>query len=123
MKKINITYWITTSIFAAMMALSGSMYFVSPEVKEGFQLMGFNDAFRVELGVAKWIGGIVLLIPVVPRNVKDWVYAGFGITLLSAFILHVSVGDGPDKFIGPLVVFSLMALSYWTYTKRLTYKA
>jgi hypothetical protein len=62
----------------------------------------------------------VLLIPSFPRNIKDWAYAGFGITLLSAFILHVSVGDGPDKFIGPLVVFGLMSISYWMYTKRLS---
>lgn len=106
-----------------MMIMSGTMYFVSQEVKANFALLGFNDAFRIELGIAKWIGGIVLLIPALPRNVKDWAYAGFGITLLSAFILHVSVGDGPDKFIGPLVVFGLMAVSYWTFTKRLSTKA
>jgi len=123
MKKITITYWITTSLFALMMIMSGTMYFLSQEVKANFTLLGFNDAFRIELGIAKWIGGIVLLIPTLPRNVKDWAYAGFGITLLSAFILHVSVGDGPDKFIGPLVVFSLMAVSYWTFTKRLSTKA
>ncbi len=118
MKKINVTYWITTSIFAVMMALSGTMYFVSPEVKEGFKLMGFNDAFRVELGVAKLIGAVVLLLPMLPRNVKDWAYAGFGITLISAIILHISIGDGPDKFVGPMVFFGLMALSYWMFAKR-----
>lgn len=106
-----------------MMILSGTMYFVSQEVKDNFALLGFKDAFRIELGIAKWIGGIALLIPALPRNVKDWAYAGFGITLLSAFILHVSVGDGPDKFVGPLVVFALMAVSYWSYTKRLNTKA
>lgn len=122
MKKINITYWITTSIFAAMMALSGSMYFVSPEVKEGFHLMGFNDAFRIELGVAKLLGAIVLFLPMLPRNVKEWAYAGFGITLISAVILHIAVGDGPDKFVGPIVIFGLMAVSYWMFAKRLAAK-
>ena len=27
-------------------------------------------------------------------NIKEWTYAGFGITLISAFVAHASVGDG-----------------------------
>ena len=118
MKKDNIIYWISTGLFAAMMSLSASMYFISPEVKANFDKLGFQDAFRIELGVAKLLGALVLMLPFFKGNVKEWAYAGFGITLISAFILHLSVGDPVSNAAAPLVFFGIMALSYVYYHKR-----
>ena len=42
MKKDKIIYWITTGIFGAMMLLSGSQYFLNPEVATGFDHFGFD---------------------------------------------------------------------------------
>jgi VIT1/CCC1 family predicted Fe2+/Mn2+ transporter len=118
MKKDNIIYWISTGLFAAMMSLSASMYFTSPEVKANFDKLGFQDAFRIELGVAKLLGALVLILPFFKGNVKEWAYAGFGITLISAFILHLSAGDPVSNTVAPLVFFGIMALSYIYYHKR-----
>jgi hypothetical protein len=65
-----------------------------PQVAESFQHLGFPGYFRVELAFAKLLGAVLLVVPVPPR-VKEWAYAGFAITLGSALIAHLSVGDGP----------------------------
>lgn len=119
MKKDNIIYWISTGLFAAMMSLSASMYFTSPEVKANFDKLGFQDAFRIELGVAKLLGALVLILPFFKGNVKEWAYAGFGITLISAFILHLSAGDPVSNTVAPLVFFGIMVLSHVYYQKRI----
>lgn len=47
------------------------------------------------------------------RRLKEWAYAGFAITLGSALIAHVSVGDGPEAW-GTGV---LWALSYFFWRR------
>jgi len=47
----------------------------------------------VELGIAKILGVFILLIPQVPWKVKECVYVGFGITLISGGIAHFNSGD------------------------------
>lgn len=118
MKKDNIIYWISTGLFTAMMSLSATMYFISPEVKANFDKLGFQDAFRIELGAAKLLGALVLILPFFKGNIKEWAYAGFGITLISAFILHLSVGDPVSNVVAPLMFFGILTLSYFYYHKR-----
>jgi len=119
MKKNNIIYWTTTGLFSAMMLFSASMYFTSPEVGAGFTKMGFQDAFRIELGIAKIIGTLVLLIPFFKGSIKEWAYAGFGITLISASILHASIGDPTANIISPLIFLGVLAVSHIFWKKRL----
>ena len=47
--------------------------------------------------MAKLLGVVLLLAPVPPR-LKEWAYAGFAIDLASAFIAHLSVGDGAEAW-------------------------
>ena len=86
-KTIKITYWISTAIVSLMMIFSAYSYFTNPEVKQGFQHLGFPDYFRVELAIAKILGAIILLAPI-KGQVKEWAYAGFAFTFISAFIAH-----------------------------------
>jgi uncharacterized membrane protein YphA (DoxX/SURF4 family) len=117
MKTIKITYWATTSIVALMMAFSSYMYFTNVELAENFQRMGFPNFFRIELGVSKIIGAILLLVPVSGR-VKEWVYAGFGIMFISAFIAHVASGDAISQVVFPVIFFVLLLVSYMAYHKK-----
>lgn len=119
MKKITSIYWTTTSLFSAMMLFSASMYFTSPEVRSNFIKMGFQDAFRIELGLAKILGAIVLLIPFFKGYVKEWAYAGFGITLISASILHASSGDSAYMIVSPIVFLGILSASHFFWKKRL----
>ena len=61
--------------------------------------LGFTDYFRVELAWAKLLGAVLLLAPV-PAPLKEWAYAGFAITLGSALIAHLSIGEGPEAWAG-----------------------
>ncbi len=116
MKTLKITYWVTTALLALMMTFAAYSYLTQPEIKQGFQHLGFPDYFRVELAIAKLIGAIVLLAPVAERF-KEWAYAGFGITFISAFIAHTVSGDPVASTIFPLIMMVLLVLSYSTYHK------
>ena len=115
--KWRLIFWGTTGIFCLMMLGSATMYFVSEEVAKTFKHLGFTDSFRVELGIAKYLGVIALILPMVPKNVKEWAYAGFGITLISAAIAHSSAGDPVDAVITPLVALGILSTSYLARSK------
>ncbi|HEY1040125.1 MAG TPA: DoxX family protein [Bacteroidia bacterium] len=116
MKKYKIIYWIATSIAAFMALMAGVMYFTNPMVTEGFKHLGFPDYFRVELGTAKILGAIVLLLPMISSRIKEWTYAGFGIVYISAAIAHAVV-DGPAGIGGPLISMAFLVISYLCFTK------
>lgn len=111
MKKNKIIYWITTGLVGAMMLFSGSQYFMNPKVAEGFIHFGFPDYFRIELGAAKLIGALVLLIPQFSTRVKEWAYAGFGIVFISASIAHYVNGDPMANIISPMVFLAILVVS------------
>tara|TARA_Y100001972_G_scaffold126580_1_gene180712 strand:- start:7106 stop:7471 length:366 start_codon:yes stop_codon:yes gene_type:complete len=115
--KNKIIYWTTTGLIAAMMLMSGFMYFTNPEVAEGFTTMGFRDFFRVELGAAKVLGALVLLVPVIPGRIREWTFAGFAITFISAFIAHLSIGDSLSTALFPLIALVLLSVSHFYYYK------
>lgn len=93
MKKDKIIYWVLTILLSLSLGLAGFMYLTAPVMAAGFKHLGFPGFFRVELGVAKIIGAIVLLLPMIPFRIKEWAYIGTAIVFVSAFIAHASV-DG-----------------------------
>ncbi|WP_138430930.1 DoxX family protein [Fodinibius saliphilus] len=116
MNKLKITYWITTGIFSAMMLFSATMYFTSPDMAQTFEHLGFPDYFRIELGIAKIIGVILLLAPFTGR-LKEWVYAGFTINMISGSIAHAATGDPISAVLTPIVLLVVLAVSYTTFQK------
>lgn len=107
----KIIYWTTTGLISVMMLLSAFAYFNDPTVSEGFTSMGFPDYFRVELGLAKILGVLVLLLPFSPKFLKEWAYAGFGITFVSAFIAHFVNGHPFSAIIMPVIAAVLLITS------------
>jgi hypothetical protein len=90
--------------------------------KQGIAHLGYPDYFRVQLTVFKIIGGLLLVLPFVPSRYKEWAYAGFGISFISAFIGHAVVdGLGNGQTLFPLVIFGILAVSYAYYHKLLQY--
>jgi len=114
MKRMKITYWISTSIVALMMAYSAFAYLTKPEMTMAFHHLGYPDYFRVELAVAKLIGAALLLIPI-PSRFKEWVYASFTVVFISAFIAHTASGDPVNYRIMPLIFLGILMLSYISY--------
>lgn len=116
-KKIKITYWTSTGLVGAMMLMSSMAYFTMAEAQQNFVHLGFPDYFRIELGIAKILGAIALLAPQT-KILKEWAYAGFTISFVSAAIAHTASGDPMGAVIPPLFALGLLAVSYISNKKR-----
>lgn len=111
-------YWITTIIAMAMIVTPAFFYFTSAYLIKSMHNMGFPDYFRIELAIGKFIGAFLILIPTVPRMLKEWAYVGFGITLISGSIAHGLV-DGLAKGIAPLIPLIFLVISYYYFHRKL----
>ena len=120
MKAVKITYYITTGLISMAMAFSTYAYLTNPEVKQGFQHLGFPDYFRVELAIAKGLAAIALWLPV--RLLKETAYIGLSISFVSAFIAHLNVGDPIFNTVYPLIILMILVISYLMYQKLTTEK-
>ena len=116
MKKDKIIYWVLTILLSLSLALAGIMYITAPVMAAGFNHLGFPAYFRVELGVAKIIGAVVLLLPVIPGRVKEWAYIGTAIVFISAFIAHTSV-DGIRTTTSAIIFIGIWAASFIYFNK------
>lgn len=117
MKKDKIIYWATTSLVAVGMLLSAYQYFKGDTMAEAYKQMGFPDFLRVEIGIAKIVGSVVLLIISIPTKIKEWAYAGFGILFFSASLTHFLLNDSTERIITPLVFLLLLVVSNIYYSK------
>lgn len=99
-----------------MMLFSAFAYFTSEQMVAAFQHLGFPGYFRIELGIAKILGVVALLIPG-KLLLKEWVYAGFSITFVSAFIAHTNSGDPLSVAFPPVAALVLLMASYATLSK------
>jgi len=111
MKGRVIAYWVVTAIFCLQMGFTAYAQLRLPQVAAMFHHLGIPDYLRVELSWAKLIGVAVLLAPA-PSRLKEWAYAGFAITLASALLAHLAVGDGASVWSWAAGTGVLWALSY-----------
>ncbi|WP_242344856.1 DoxX family protein [Anaeromyxobacter terrae] len=110
-KAITVAYWTATALLCLQLGFTAYAQLRLPQVAEAFTHLGFPAYFRVELSWAKLLGVALLLAPV-PARLKEWAYAGFAITLASALIAHLSVGDGPEAWGWAAATGVLWGLSY-----------
>ncbi len=115
-KGIVIGFWIVTALFCLQIGFTAYAQFRLPQVAEAFTHLGVPGYFRVELAWAKLLGVVLLLSPVSAR-LKEWAYAGFAITLGSALIAHLSVGDGAEAWGWAAGTGVLWALSYFLWRR------
>lgn len=115
MKKTKIIYYVTTGVISIMMLFIAFETLTKPEVKVSMANLGFPDYFRIELGVAKIIGAILLWLPA--RLLKETAYIGFAIMFISASIAHYVIGDPADKVIAGIAFLAILIVSYITNAK------
>jgi len=107
----KIAFWVTTGLLALTAVFSGFVYLQgSPQAVQGFTHVGYPQQLRILLGIAKLLGGIVLVVPGFVK-LKEWAYAGFTFAWIAATVAHHLAGDGPRAFM-PLVLLVLLAISY-----------
>jgi len=119
-KARTIVYWIVTALFCLQMSFTAYAQLRLPQVAEAFTRLGFPAYFRVELSWAKLAGVAALLVPMVPARVKEWAYAGFAITLVSAVIPHLAIGEGVEAWGWAAATGILWALSYFFWRRLQT---
>ncbi len=124
MKRINITYWIFTALFALTMFMSGvqNAMVTSDSVALLSNTLGYPEYIIVFLGVAKILGAIAILVPGFPR-LKEWAYAGLFFDLVGATYSSIAATEMNPAMLGMLVFFGLFAGSYISYRKRESAKA
>jgi len=113
-------YWIATGLVCSVMVFSAINFNLKNPLgpmKGAFVHLGLPDYFRIELTVAKALGVLALLTPGVPRKAKEFAYAGFAITLVSASIAHFAVGDSVPFVIDPLLFLGALITSYIYFNK------
>ena len=114
---LNLTFWVSTILVSAMMLASGCLYLMQSEFAvEGMAHLGYPSYFLWILGVPKVLGSLTLLF-VSNRILREWAYAGFFFTCVSAALSHNFSGDGLDKVTGPAVALALLSLSYWAWNR------
>jgi hypothetical protein len=111
---IVIGFWVATALFCLQIGFTAYAQLSLLQVAEAFTHLGFPDYFRVELAWAKLLGVVLLLAPVSAR-LKEWTYAGFAFTLISALIAHLAVGDGPEAWGFAAGTGVLWCLSYFLW--------
>jgi hypothetical protein len=113
MKTKIITYWIATMLVVLVMTISGVLAVThAPPMMKALAHLGYPAYFANLLGVAKLTGVCVVLAPGCLK-LKEWAYAGFGITIISAIYSHLFSGDGLMA-LDPLFFFAMLTVSYLT---------
>lgn len=110
MKIAKVTYYVTTGIISAMMIFIAFETLTKPSVKVSMTHLGFPDYFRIELGITKIIGAVLIWLPV--RLLREAAYIGFAIMFASASLAHFVVGDPAGKVIAGVVFLAILIASY-----------
>jgi hypothetical protein len=119
MKKIKITYWVLTGLFAFLMLGSAIPDIISaPVAVEGFKAMGYPAYLIPFLGIAKLLGVIAILVPGYAR-IKEWAYAGLLFDVIGAVYSVMSIGVSVADWMPVLVIIVLGMLSYVYYHRNL----
>jgi hypothetical protein len=116
-KTTKIIYWTTTGIIFLFEGLMPALTSHTDLAVQGIRHLGYPDYFRVMLTVFKVAGALALVLPFVKGRFKEWAYAGFGITMISAFISHWAVDGFNGQTLFPLIIFTILIISYLQYHK------
>lgn len=116
-KTSKIIYWTTTGIIFLFEGVIPALTSHTELAVEGVRHLGYPDYFRVMLTVFKVVGALALVLPFVKGVFKEWTYAGFGITMISAFISHWAVDGFNGQTLFPLFIFAILVTSYIHYHK------
>lgn len=117
MKTQKIIFWITTTLIFLFEGVMPALTSQTELAKEGIRHLGYPDYFGVMLTVFKVLGALILILPKLPRRLKEWAYAGFMFDFIAAFVSHAAVDGLNGQTFFPLIVFAVLIASYLMYDK------
>jgi len=115
MKKDKIIFWTTTSIIFLFEGVLTALTSQTELAKQGLSHLGYPSYFGNALVVFKVLGALTLIIPKLPKRLKELAYAGFTFNFLFASISHFAI-DGMDfQSFFPLIFLAILGTSYTYY--------
>lgn len=116
-KTNKIIFWTSTILIFLFEGVMPALTSQTELAKEGIRHLGYPEYFGNALVVFKILGVIILVVPQIPKRLKEWAYAGFTFDFLFASISHYAV-DGLDfQTFFPLIVLAILMVSYMFYHK------
>jgi hypothetical protein len=116
-KTNKIIFWTATTLIFLFEGVMPALTSQTELAKEGVRHLGYPDYFGNTLVVFKILGALILVIPQLPKRVKEWAYAGFTFDFLFASISHYSVDGFDFQTIFPLIVLAVLMVSYIYFHK------
>jgi hypothetical protein len=117
MKTNKIVFWTTTVflfLFEGAMPLS-ALLFAPSSATAGTVYLGYPAYFAYIIIGFKVFGSILLIVPKLPRRIKEWTYAGFGFNFICASLSHFVIDGFVFVSFFPLIIFAIAVASYITY--------
>ncbi|NHN25953.1 DoxX family protein [Flavobacterium jejuense] len=122
MKTTKILFWTATIIIALFEGVMPALTSQTELAKEGIRHLGYPEYFGNALVVFKILGVIALVVPKMPKRIKEWAYAGFVFDFLFASISHFAVDGITFLSFFPLIFLGILMVSYSSYHKLNTNK-
>src|SRR5688572_5122873 len=119
MKTNKIIFWTATIflfLFEGVMPLS-ALLFAPQSATAGTVYLGYPTYFAYVIIAFKVLGSIALVIPTLPRRIKEWTYAGFAFNFICASVSHFVIDGFVFVSFFPLIIFGIAIASYITYIK------
>jgi len=116
-KTDKIIYWTATIIIFLFEGVMPALTSQTELAKEGIRHLGYPEYFGNVLVVFKVVGTLLLIIPAIPKRIKEWAYAGFAFDFTFASISHFAVEGFSFQVIFPLIILGILSVSYIYYHK------
>jgi uncharacterized membrane protein YphA (DoxX/SURF4 family) len=119
MKRNKIIFWISTGflfLFEGMMPLA-TLLFAPMHTTAGTAYLQYPAYFAYLLIAFKVLGSILLVIPRLPRQVKEWTYAGFAFNFICASVSHFVIDGLAFVSFFPIIIMAIAVVSYINYFK------
>jgi hypothetical protein len=117
MKNQKLLFWISTGLIALFEGVMPALTSQTELAKEGITHLGYPLYFGNTLVIFKVLGVLALIIPAVPKRIKEWAYAGFAFDFIFAAISHGAVDGINGNTFFPFIVLAVLAVSYRSYHK------
>jgi hypothetical protein len=116
-KTDKIIFWTATILIFLFEGVMPALTSQTELAKEGIRHLGYPEYFGNALVAFKILGSLILVIPQLPKRVKEWAYAGFTFDFLFASISHYAIDGFDFQTIFPLIVLAVLMVSYIYFHK------
>jgi hypothetical protein len=117
MKRNKIIFWTATIIIFFFEGVMPALTFQTQLAKEGIKHLGYPEYFGTIFAIFKVLGAIALIIPQVPKRIKEWAYAGFAFDFIFACLSLWIVDGFGFEAIFPLIILAILIVSYVYFHK------